>query len=412
MTKLSAEITIVGAGIVGASLALAIAPSGLNICLIDAGAEKPATPKDSDYRPRVSAINLATMQFFKHLEVWKSIHDTRVSAYSQMQVWDANSTARIEFISDETQFDQLGYIIENDLMVECLLENLASYENVHIFANTTIGGIEQTDQNQIVIINSQRIETKLLVGADGQDSATRKLLNIPVETGHFNQKAIVARIQTELPHQQTAYQCFHSSGPLAYLPLADGSCSIVWSCDDAYAKQLLDLDQQEMESRIAQGLEHKLGEVTLLSKPVGFALKQVHAQRYITDRAALVGDAAHRTHPLAGLGANIGVLDTAALAQVLLEKHSAGRDIGLLRNLRPYERWRRGQNTAVLGAMQGFKSVFGSDHPTLSAIREIAMNSVDNSNSLKSLLNNYAMGTSQHLFADLPTACIVQPQHV
>ncbi|MFT5258661.1 MAG: 2-octaprenylphenol hydroxylase [Saprospiraceae bacterium] len=411
MNKFQTDITIVGAGIVGCSLALALAPLGVKIALLDAGKAPQALEKDAPYRTRVSAINLSSVQFLKNLGVWPAIEAARASAYTGMQVWDAQSNARIDFDSEQTDHDQLGYIIENDVLVDALLTDVSVHENITVQHQSAVVSIEAQTGSCSVTTTTSTINCQLVVGADGQHSKVRSLANIATEIGHFQQQAIVARISTEIAHQQTAFQCFHESGPLAYLPLNDGSSSIVWSCDDGEAKQLLPLKTDQLAQRVAENLDYRLGEVQIESPVYAFPLKQIHALRYIGDRIALAGDAAHRTHPLAGLGANIGLLDAAALAQVISEKHSAKRDIGLQRNLRPYERWRRSQNTAILGAMQGFKSVFGSSNPTLCGAREATMNAVDANNHLKSLCNDFAMGTGQQRLSDIPLACRVKPPY-
>ncbi len=404
------DILIVGAGMVGSALALALAPTGLSIRLIDSG-NSPALNLNSinrDYAPRVSAINLASVQFLKGLDAWSAIAQNRVSPYQKMHVWDANSKAQITFDSQATAFEQLGYIVENDLIAQSLLEQIIQYDNVTVSHSTAVQQI--TDENKLkhVQTSNETLLSKLVVGADGQFSKVRQLAQMPVEIGSFEQKAIVARIQTDQPHHQCAFQRFDHSGPIAYLPLQDGSSSIVWSCDTELAQQWLRLSDKQFAARTAEAMGNHLGTVTLLSKPLSFDLKQIHAQHYVEPRIALIGDAAHRTHPLGGLGGNIGIMDAAALAEVIIEKHGTKRDFGLKRNLRRYERWRKHQNNNALNAMQLFKSAFGTESPAMSLLRESALNLADSNAYLKAVINQAGMGTNGFI-NDLPKSCQVRP---
>lgn len=409
-TPLDTDITIIGAGLVGSALALALAPSGLNIAVVDAGEPSKLNlhSANRDYAARVSAINLSSVQFLKILGVWKTVAANRVSPYRKMYVWDANSKAEITFDSENTDFGQLGYIIENDLIIRALLAQISRCGNISVLHSTVIQQITDEAKCKRVETSSNTITSRLLIGADGQFSKVRELAKVPIEVGHFEQKAIVARIQTELVHQQSAFQRFDHSGPIAYLPLSDGSSSIVWSCDTGLAQDLLKLNTEQFSAHVAEAMDHHLGAVSLLSEPIAFDLKQIHALRYVETRIALVGDAAHRTHPLGGLGANIGFMDAAALAEVITAKHHAKRDFGLLRNLRPYERWRRHQNNTALNAMQLFKSAFGSDLPAISTMREVALNLADSNTLLKSVIKQAGMGTKGFV-NDLPKSCQVSP---
>ena len=180
----------------------------------------------------------------------------------------------------------------------------------------------------------------------------------------------------------------------------------MWSCDRNYAEQVMALDDSEFAGAVAEAMSHRLGDVTLLSPRGAFELKQIHAQRYISERIALIGDAAHRTHPLAGLGANIGFVDAAALAETVSNAHQAGRDIGSLHTLRKYERWRRGQNARILNTMQGFKSLFGSESPALVSARRLGLALTNRAQPIKTMLTSHAIGLS----GDLPQACRMSPE--
>ncbi len=243
------------------------------------------------------------------------------------------------------------------------------------------------------------ITARLLVAADGARSRVRRLAGIDVAKRSYRQRAVVANLKTELPHDQTAWQRFLATGPVALLPLADGNCSLVWSCDTERAKALAALEERAFADALGAALEHRLGAVELIGERRVFALLKLHAQRYTARRCALIGDAAHVTHPLAGLGANLGMADAAALAQVLQEAFAKGRaDAGSYRVLRAYERWRRGENALVLALMDAFKYGFGSRSRPLTTLRGLALGAAGALAPLNHLCMRRAMG----LEGDLP----------
>ena len=400
--KPNIDITVIGGGIVGLSTAALLSEAGFSIAVIDAGKlETKPFSTESPYDLRVSAMNLASMQIFRHLGIEDKILSERASAYTQMHIWDENSLAKIDFHADDAQQEQLGYIIENNIIINNLTNLLKEKSNVNLRPNTTLKSLEVSHDGIHLNLGNKTLHTQLLIGADGQYSKVRSLSKIPTELGSFNQSAIVCRIQTEQAHQQSAFQCFHLTGPIAYLPLNDGSSSIVWSCDTDYAKQILALSDDEFALAVEQAMQSKLGAVKLLSPRAGFDLAQQHAQTYLASKTVLVGDAAHRTHPLAGLGANLGLQDAAVLAETLISANERKGFFNQHSTLRRYERIRKHQNALVLDAMQAFKSGFGSDAASASSVREFAFNRANQFAPLKNLLSRLATGIS----GDFPEVC-------
>ncbi len=390
------DVIIVGAGIVGATLARALAGSTLRVALIDGRA--PALDPVDDYDLRVSAITLASQQVFETLGVWAGMQTRRVSPFREMRVWDAVGEGSIHFDSAEIGASQLGHIIENPVIIAALLEDLAASGNVDTHYPNTITAIRESDRVHVTLADGEQLSALVLVGADGADSAVRRHAGIESRGWSYDQKGIVATVRTAQPHRETAWQRFLPTGPLAFLPLADGRCSIVWSNDTTRADELLALDEDAFCSALAQAFDHVLGEVRETSPRAAFPLARAHAAAYVQPRLVLIGDAAHTIHPLAGQGANLGIADAATLAEVLCEASAAQKDIGALSVLRRYERWRKGDNLATMTVMDGFKRLFGTDNAPLARLRSLGMNAADAATPLKNVLVRRAMGMT----GDLP----------
>ncbi len=402
------DLVVAGAGMVGATAACLFAKQGLRVGLLDS---KPVADGQADtIHPRgdsrVSAVNIASMNIFQALEVWQTMLDKRVSRYHAMHVWEQGSDAAISFDAQALGQPQLGFIIENSVIVSALIEKLRQNYNVSIMENTSLSQ-RQIHKDKLVLVteDNKSLECGLLVGADGAQSKVRELCDIDTASFDYEQDAIVTRVTTEKGHRKTAWQSFLPTGPVAMLPLQDGRCSIVWSCDRAggmdCADRLMDLSDDAFCKVLSGYFDQHLGPVLECDERFRFPLRQYHAAHYISKYTALVGDAAHITHPLAGLGANIGFMDVAALAEVVEAARTNGRNIANHSVLRRYERWRKGENALVLGMMKGFKTVFGQSQEPIKTARRLGLNLADRIPPLKAQFAKYAMGLS----GDLPEIC-------
>jgi len=392
MVSEQSEIIVIGAGMVGAAAALSLARSGFQVTLIEAG-EIPQWSAER-YSLRVSAISASSEQLLDDIGVWQEIVKCRVSPYERMHVWDAGGSGQLDFDAAESGLPGLGYIVENDLINATLIEHIEKQSNISMITGSRLEAMAwQENIVQIRLDNGEEIGGGLLIAADGGRSKVRELCGINSDVHDYQQTGIVARVQTSLPHQHTAWQRFLATGPLAFLPLADGSCSIVWSVDQGLAAELLDIDEAAFCRRLEQAFEHRLGNVELLSQRAGFPLMMANAESYSTERVVLLGDAAHRVHPLAGQGVNLGFQDVSELCPLLLEAVAKGRQLADPMYLRKYARRRRAEASLMLAGMDGIKRIFASQQGLVCQSRNIAFDLINQLTVVKEFFVNRALGS-------------------
>ncbi len=386
------DVVIVGGGMVGLTAACALGDSTLRVAVLEAGEIDTQWP-EGDIGLRVSAITLASRNIFDAVGAWQGMVDRRVTSYSDMHVWDANGSGQIHFDSTEIGATTLGYIIENRIIQAALYEQAQRLENIDLFCATRWQRwFDCGDSLQLQLDNGQTLQTKLLIGADGARSPVRERTGIKTQGWGYDQNAVMAIVKTEKPHQHTCWQRFLDHGPLAFLPLHENHSCVVWSTQPETAQTLLDDDDDTFKQKLGQAFDHTLGTITQLRSRGAFPLRLQHTRDYVKTRIALIGDAAHAIHPLAGQGVNLGTLDAATLAETLLNVHEKGRDIGQLTTLRKYERRRKGENIAMMLSMDGFKRLFGNQTPPLQWARNSGLKLTDNLPPVKHLLMAYAMG--------------------
>lgn len=407
------DIVIVGAGLVGASLACAIAGSeacgGLHIAVVEPGSPPIAYGGD-DFDPRVVALTRRSQDFLDSLGVWPAIERQRLCPYTRMYVWDGEGTAAIEFNSRELRQNNLGHIVENSVVLSALLNRLSSLPQVTVMRGREVGAIHEgaLDSGQprthLLLDNGERVATSLVLAADGANSRIRQLLAMETREWDYGQDAIVATVRTEQSHDFTAWQRFTRHGPLAFLPLrgveernGDGGhfCSIVWSVDRPVSPKLMTLNDEQFARALGSAFEYKLGKVIQVSRRFSFPLRQRYAPSYVRPGFALAGDAAHTIHPLAGQGVNLGLSDGQALAAEIQRATQRGVPLYDYSILRRYSRGRKGANLAMMAVMEGFKRLFGTQSPGLHLLRNLGMRQVNSLPGLKNLLAREAMGKSR-----------------
>lgn len=400
------DVTVVGGGMIGMATACLLAREGFQVLLVDLG--NPPAWQENMVPGRVSALNLATRCLLENIGVWDTIKERNAMPYQAMSVWDSHSNAQIHFDAGEESVEALGYIVENDLVAYTMYERLRQNYQVTLKYGCKVATLESADRNaneddtvRVGLDNGEIVTSGLVVAADGARSSLRELAGIELVTQDFQQDAIVATLSCSTPHHDTAFQVFTPEGPIALLPLTGERCSLVWSRDREMVPQLMSLDESEFCGLLAEHFADHIGELRLLGERLRFPLRSRHASGYLADRLVLVGDAAHTVHPLAGLGANLGIQDAAALVETLSAAKAGGKRIGSQSVLRRYERWRRGENGLAINAMKGFKSIFGSSLAPVRQARESGFALADSVMPLKHILAQYALGVR----GDLPAAC-------
>jgi 2-octaprenyl-3-methyl-6-methoxy-1,4-benzoquinol hydroxylase/2-octaprenylphenol hydroxylase len=385
------DVAVVGGGMVGVAAALALARAGFSTALLEAQAPAPWSA-DAEVDLRVVGLAPSSIALLDDLDVWTSIHRARSGSYGHMHVWDAESGAAIDFDAASEGRDTLGHIVENSLVQWTLWQALEA-AGVRRLCPIRVQGFEaREDRVQLDLADGESLTAGLLVATDGAASPLRQLAGIGTRGRDYAQRAVVAHVVTERPHENTAWQRFLRSGPLALLPLGDGRSSLVWSLPEAEAQRVLALDDQAFLDELGLASDFRLGRMLATTKRAAFPLKLQLAERYQADRFVLLGDAAHAVHPLAGQGVNLGLRDVTELRDTLLAARNAGRDIGAAHVLRRYARRRRSADTLDALGFDALARVYAWQSPPLVAARGAGVRLLDRLVPLKRRLSEHAAG--------------------
>lgn len=386
------QVAVIGGGAVGATLACALARGGCRTAVVETQ-EPPSVRADDEIDLRVFALSLASRNIFVNLDVWDAMARVRVSPCRHMHVWDARSDGVIDFDAADAGTDVLGHIVENSLITAMLWSQLRVLPELTAFCPGKMAGFTVgTDGVNVELDGGKTFSCSLLVGADGAWSPVREAAGIEASHHDYHQKGLVCVVNTEKLHEMTAWQRFLPTGPLAFLPLADGRCSIVWSTATDHADELLAMPEDEFRQALTRAFEGPLGAITDLGERAAFPLQLARARHYTSDRVALVGDAAHVVHPLAGQGVNLGLLDAAVLSEELQQGIAAKRDPGSRVILRRYERRRKGDNLLMAGAMHALHGIFGTSVEPVSHLRGFGLNLTNRLAPLRNLFVRHATG--------------------
>lgn len=397
------DIAVVGGGLAGACAAALmarharIAPERV---ILLASALPAAVAADAPPELRVVALSRASERVLNAAHAWARLNPERLCAYERMRVWhessSADAPAALCFDAADIAEPNLGFIAENTALLRACVDSFRDAGGTLI--ESALASLSINDDGaQLTCEDGVTRVVRLVVGADGAQSLVRERLGLSVRSRDYRQVAIVATVRSARSHEHTAWQRFLRTGPLALLPLFDGSCSIVWSVDQAAARQLLDCGADEFNQRLDSATAGVLGEIRLTSERLSFGLRSMVAQSYVAARCALIGDAAHVIHPLAGQGANLGLLDAAALCEAVAGAIAQREDPGALRVLRGYEQQRRTHNLLMDTAMSALQGTFGAARGPAAWLLNRALTAVNRSAVLKRAFARQALGTTGEL---------------
>jgi 2-octaprenyl-6-methoxyphenol hydroxylase len=365
------DLIIVGGGIVGLTLASALKDSGLSILLIEARVESAAVMKGQAY-----AVHMLSALIYEGIGVWKKILPN-IETYRRVRLSDADYSGVVEFSTADINKDDLGYVGEHQALLYPLQEFVKDCANVTVLCPAEVVETKYFADAAVTTIKIgeeiKTIRSKLIVAADGSRSRIRQAAGITTRGWKYWQSCIVAFVKPEKSHNQTAYEKFQKSGPFAILPLPGNRCRIVWTAPHEEAKALCALNDEQFLAELSKRYGDQMGKLELVGERFVFQVQLMQSDKYVQNRLALIGDAAHNCHPVGGQGLNLGIRDVAALAQVIQESHAAGEDIGNIKVLKKYERWRQIENLAILGFTDVLDRVFSNNFLPVVIVRRLGL---------------------------------------
>ena len=385
------DVIVVGAGLVGASFALALEAAGLRVAVTDTHVSATAAEATS-WDSRIYAISPGSVTFLEECGAWALLEAARLCPVEDMQIFGDDAVSALDFGAYDAGLRELAVIVENRELQRALLQRLQSAPHVDLVA-PAVGRelIFAADAAELSLMDGRTLRARLIVGADGAESWVRQQAAIQVDTRPYAQTAVVANFTTTLPHHGVATQWFQRDGVLALLPLPGARVSMVWSTATEHAESLLALNHEELSAQVSAAAHGKFGDLQVITPAAAFPLRIQRVQRLVMPRLALIGDAAHNVHPLAGQGVNLGFRDARELAQVLAQR-GAQHDWGDLPLLRRYERARREDIATMQFTTDNLQRLFNNDDARLAKLRNFGLRVVNRQSRLKNLLVRHAVG--------------------
>ena len=386
------QVTIVGGGVAGALLALYLGKARVNTCLIDKG--KPSLKLANPFVGRTTSLNLSSINSLREAGIWETI-EKNSQQFEEIYVWDAEGSSSVQFNAAEISRKGLGVIVHNNIILEAIFNELEKIPEIKLIEDDSLMDIKH-DPHKVEISTHAglNITSELLIGADGSLSKVRDLSQIPIRTWSYQQQALVASVVTEKSLNKTAFQIFTDTGPIALLPLAQGSneASLIWSTDEEYGQKILKLERNLLMQELRLKTEDRFGEIICKEDIDSFPLHQLHAKKFYKGRSILVGDSAHTIHPLAGQGLNLGIADVKELSELLTSANRYGRALYDKEILRSYSKRREPESYKMIALMEAFKRGFGSENIWIKLGRSFAFDFANNTKALKQRLIKEAAG--------------------
>jgi len=392
----SSDVIIVGAGLVGSAMAIALAQGGVKVALFERASRKAVLDKTAD--GRASAISEASRRVFESIGIWNALSQ-HGEPILDIKVVDGFSDAQVHYDHKEVGERPFGYIISNPFIRASLIEAVEAEENIALCYESEVSDIKRSSSDVTVTLKDDSVHTaSVLLAADGRMSRLREWAGIASRKIEYGQSAIVCSIKHEKPHGGLALERFLPNGPIAVLPMKDNHSCVVWTEPHDMAKHMIGLDDAFFVHEMTERMGHYLGEIESVDKRYCYPLNLMQSEGYIAERFALVGDSAHGIHPIAGQGVNLGYRDVAVLAELLIKAKRLGQDIGGAETLAHYQRWRRLDSTSMITATDALNRLFSNNSTVFKMGRRLGLNLVDNTDQAKQYFMLGAMG----LLGDLP----------
>lgn len=397
ISEQSFDVIIIGGGLAGNCLGLALSGSGLKVAIIEASTREQLL--GSPVSDRALALAAGTITSLTKLGIWQGIQ-TKATAITDIHVSDRGHFGKVRLSAKKQQVDALGYVI-TARDIEAHVAELVDKVQINQICPARLVGLASGDDTVEVSLKHQDeslcLSAKLVVGADGGNSSVRNLLDIAQETTEYGQTALVTTVKTTLPHHNTAYERFTESGPLALLPMGKNSCSVVWTRSNEDAEGLMSGSAEDFLKELQHCFGYRLGQLWLTAPRRAFPVSLIRARLMQSGRAVIIGNAVHQLHPVAGQGFNLGLRDVIQLADMLIKQHELGEDIGAAKFLAKYVASRQKDHDQTITFTDTLVRLFSNNNLALATARNIGLTALDHIPAAKALLSRHAMGLAQRL---------------